>query len=136
MLRMRIVTTLLALALAGCSDASGQDEGLEVRLARASQGLCDAQVHAFERNLPRAAAVFDAEVHGFLHELAADVEETDRPAAGVLLEAKQRVERALEDPARADAQSVVTLMSDLQRALGDAAEAAGLPTPLCEEGES
>jgi hypothetical protein len=136
MLLMRITATLLALLLAACSDASGEADGLDARLARASQGLCDAQVHAFERNVPRAAVVFDTEVHGFLHELAAVLQDTDRPAAGDLLEAKQRVERALEDPAGADPQDVVVMITELQRALRDGAEAAGLPTPLCREGAS
>jgi hypothetical protein len=133
MLRMRIAATLLALTLAACSDQAG---GSEAGLQRASQGLCDAQVLASDSNVPRAATVFDRETHGFLHELAADLQETDRAAAAALLEAKQRVERILEDPARADPQDVVVLITELQRALRDGAEAAGLPTPLCEEGAS
>jgi hypothetical protein len=136
MLRMRITATMLALLLAACSDASGEADGLDARLARASQGLCDAQVHAFERNVPRAAVEFNTEVHGFLHELAAVLGEVDRAAAAGLLEAKQRVERALEDPAGADPQDVVVLITELQRALREGAEAAGLPTPLCREGAS
>ncbi|MGH2696672.1 MAG: hypothetical protein ACRDIW_06745 [Actinomycetota bacterium] len=136
MLRMRITATLLALLLAACSDASGEADGLDARLARASQGLCDAQVLAFESNVPRAASVFDRETHGFLHELAADLEEVDRAAAAGLLEAKQRLEAILADPVRADPQEVVVLITELQRALRDGAEAAGLPTPLCEEGAS
>jgi hypothetical protein len=136
MLRMRITATLVALALAACSDASGEADGLEARLQRASQGLCDAQFLAFESNVPRAAAVFQGETHAFLHELAADLQETNRAAAAALLEAKQRVERALEDPARAEPQEVVVLITELQRALRDGAEAAGLPTPLCREGAS
>jgi hypothetical protein len=136
MLRMRITATMLALLLAACSDASGEADGLDARLARASQGLCDAQVHVFERNVPRAAVEFNTEVHGFLHELAAVLGEVDRAAAAGLLEAKQRVERALEDPAGADPQDVVMLINELQRALREGAEAAGLPTPLCREGAS
>lgn len=135
MLRMRITTTLLVLALAGsaCSDdAAGGEAGLQ----RASQGLCDAQVHAFEANVRRAAAVFNAESHAYLHELAADLEDTDRAAAANLLEAKQRVERALEDATRSDPQEVILLIAALQRALGQAAEAAGLPAPLCRNGAS
>ena len=134
MLRMRIATLLLSLGLAACSDASGEADGLEARLPGASQGLCDAQVLAAESNVPDAAGVFDAEVHGFLHELAAVVRGTDRAAAAELLEAKQRVERIFEDPVRAEAQAVVILLSELQRALAGAAEAAGLPRPLCRAG--
>lgn len=137
MVRMRIATLCLSLVLAACTNASGEEqEGLEARLPGASQGLCDAQVLASEANVPGAAAVFDGEVHGFLHELAAVVQQSDRTAAADLLEAKQRVERAFEDPARAPPQQVVVLLSELQRALGQAAKAAGLPTPLCREGAS
>jgi hypothetical protein len=130
---MRIAATLLALTLAACSDQAG---GSEVGLQRASQGLCDAQVLAVESNVPRAATVFDREAHGFLHELAADLEEVDRAAAAGLLEAKQRLEAILADPVRADPQEVAVLITELQRALRDGAEAAGLPTPLCGEGAS
>jgi hypothetical protein len=130
---MRITATLLALTLAACSDQAG---GSEAGLQRASQGLCDAQVLAFESNVPRAASVFDREAHGFLHELAADLEEVDRAAAAGLLEAKQRLEAILADPVRADPQDVVVLITELQRALREGAEAAGLPTPLCREGAS
>lgn len=133
MLRMRIAATLLALTLAACSDQAG---GSEADLHRASQGLCDAQVLAVESNVPRAASVFDREAHAFLHELAADLEEVDRAAAAGLLEAKQRLEAILADPVRADPQDVVVLITELQRALRDGAEAAGLPTPLCGEGAS
>ena len=133
MLRMRITATLLALTLYACSDQAG---GSEAGLQRASQGLCDAQVLAFESNVPRAATVFDREAHGFLHDLAADLEEVDRAAAAGLLEAKQRLEAILADPVRADPQEVAVLITELQRALRDGAEAAGLPTPLCEEGAS
>jgi hypothetical protein len=133
MLRMRITATLLALTLAACSDQAG---GSEAGLQRASQGLCDAQVLAFESNVPRAAAVFDRETHGFLHELAGDLQEVDRAAAASLLEAKQRLEAILAEAVRADPQDVVVLITGLQRALREGAEAAGLPTPLCQEGAS
>lgn len=136
MLRMRIAALLVSLVLAACSNGSGEAEGLEARLPDASQGLCDTQGLASRSNVPGAAEVFDAEVHGFLHELAAVVQQTDRTAAADLLEAKQRVERIFEDPAGADPQQVVIFLSELQRAMGGAAEAAGLPTPLCREGAS
>ena len=133
MLRMRMTATALALTLVACSDASREDTGLEGRLAGASQGLCDAQAHASRSDVARAAAVFNAEVHAFLHELAADLQETDRAAAADLLEAKQRVEAALVAPARANAKEVVTLLVDLERALAAAAEAAGLGGTTCRE---
>jgi hypothetical protein len=130
---MRMTATALALTLVACADASHEDKGLEGRLARASQGLCDARAHASRSDVARAAGVFNAEVHAFLHELAADLQETDRAAAAGLLEAKQRVEAALVEPARANPEEVATLLADLERALAAAAEAAGLAGTTCRK---
>lgn len=133
MLHMRMTATVLALTLAACSEASREDDGLEGRLAVASQGLCDARAHASRSDVAGATAVFNADVHAFLHELAADLQETDRAAAAGLLEAKQRVEAALVEPARANPEEVATLLADLERALAAAAEAAGLGRTTCPE---
>jgi DNA anti-recombination protein RmuC len=122
---------LVSVLLAACSDGT---TGRQARLQRASQGLCDAQVQAFHSNVRRAADAFDRDTHAFLHELAADLQEIDRQLAARLLEAKQRVENAFLDPTRADPQQVAQLLAELQRALREGAEVAGLPTPLCREG--
>ncbi|MGH2764498.1 MAG: hypothetical protein ACRDKA_01080 [Actinomycetota bacterium] len=136
-MRRTIAFAVLILMGASCSgDQAGAGGGEEARLQLASQGLCDAQVLASEADVRRAADVFDRETHAYLHELAAELQEIDRAAAADLLEAKQRLESALADPAGADPQGVVVLITDLQRALGDAAEAAALPAPLCRDGAS
>lgn len=136
MLRMRMIATALALALVACSDASGQEGGREARLRMASQGLCDARAQASRSDVPRAAAVFNEEVHAFLHELAADLQEIDRAAAAALLEAKQRVEAVIVDPARSNPDEVAALLADLERALDAAARAAGLGGTVCREAGS
>jgi hypothetical protein len=125
---------VLALVAAACSAGDPQSgiETRERRLQEASQGLCDAQVAAFEGRFRDAKAVFDTETHGYLHELAAMLQDVDPEAAADLLEAKQRVEVSLNgggDPLAMQGQ-----LNQLQRALNDAAEAADLPRPLCREG--
>jgi hypothetical protein len=131
-----IVALFVALSLAACTEEEGaQAGGAEVnRLQAASQGLCDAQVEASRGRLRDAREIFDAETHAYLHELAARLQETDRAVAAELLEAKQRVEAAFRS-AR-DPTGLEELLVALQRALGDAAEAAGLPAPLCRGGAS
>jgi hypothetical protein len=132
---LRRTACIVALLLAGvaCSEggaAPGPDR--ERRLQAASQGLCDALFLASQGRVQDARSVFYAETHAYLHELAAELQESDRQAAAGLLEAKQRVEASLDsgtDPVAAH-----ELMTRLQRALGDAALAAGLPAPLCREG--
>jgi hypothetical protein len=130
-----IMTILLAAAVAvtACSDRPASASlSEEERLQAASQGLCDAQVLASEGRVRDAASAFQAQAHDYLHALAGRVQNIDPEAAGGLLEAKQRVEQALARGA--DPPGTQALLGDLQRALGEAATAAGLPTPLCREG--
>lgn len=123
-----------AVALAGCSDDGGEGTEPQSPLQRASEGLCKAQVQAGEGDLPGAAEVFQAETHDYLHELARILRARDPRAGALLLETKQRVEEALEDPDQADPSQVVQLLLGLQRAFIAGAEAAGLPRPLCRSG--
>jgi hypothetical protein len=122
-----------AVAVTACSDGPASASlSEEERLQAASQGLCDAQVLASEGRVRDAASVFQAETHDYLHALAGKLQSDDPAAAAGLLEAKQRVEQALARGA--DPPGTQVLLSELQRALGDAAAAAGLPEPLCREG--
>jgi hypothetical protein len=134
----RVATAVLLLSMAGaaCSGGEGSDAAVPSshprRLQAASQGLCDSQVAASEGRLQEAADVFDAETHDYLHDLARMLRDIDPRATAELLESKQRVETIFQnsrDPV--EAQDVLVA---LQRALRDAAEAAGLPAPLCREG--
>lgn len=131
-----VFVAIAAFAMAGCA---GGDQGAiaggssrQQRLDRASQGLCDALVAASEGRVEEAAEVFDRETHDFLHELAGALSEEHRAVAASLLRAKQRVEAAFEDPVRGDP-PVADLLGQLQGALGEAADAAGLGPPLCRE---
>jgi hypothetical protein len=132
LIRGSALLIVASLACAACTEerADPRPAG-ERRLRAASQGLCDALFLASQGRVRDVASVFYAETHGYLHELAAQLQETDPAVAASLLEAKQRVERALEGE---DPVGTQELLTRLQRALGDAAQAAGLPPPLCREG--
>jgi hypothetical protein len=126
---------LLTVALAGasCTDAPAPAAPEENRqLQTASQGLCDAQVLTSEGRIREAASVFQADTHDYLHELARRLQDVDPASAAELLEAKQRVERALAESR--DPPGTQDLLVRLQRALGDAAAEVDLPAPLCREG--
>lgn len=85
-------------------------------------GICEAMTRAKDGDLERAALVFD---HGPLHELAAELLETDRSVAARLLEAKQRVEATLlsrfgaSGDALAALEALATATRDAQRAAGE-----------------
>lgn len=132
--RKALVLLATVVALAGCSGDGGERMEPQSRLQRASEGLCKAQVRAAEGDVQRAAEVFQAETHDYLHELAAMLRQRDPAAAGALLENKQQVEAALRAPRGADPTEVVELLLGLQRTFINAAEAAGLPRPLCRAG--
>jgi predicted HicB family RNase H-like nuclease len=121
------------LLLPACSGERVVDDGAEAgRLQAASQGICDAQAFAAEGDVEGARTIFEEGVHDYLHQLAVRLRETDRAAAGRLLEVTQRMEDAFRT--RVDPASLTALLGDLQRALIEGAEAAGLPQPLCREG--
>jgi len=71
--------------------------GSSPRFSRAFEGLCQAREQA--RDAESARAVFFDESHQALHELAINLQDTDRAAAAELLEAKARVEATFDRPA-------------------------------------
>jgi hypothetical protein len=122
--------------MTGCLAGEGSDTTAPTdhpgRLQVASQGLCDSQVAASEGRLREAADIFDAKTHDYLHDLARMLREIDPRATAELLESKQRVESIFQNSR--DPVETQEVLVALQRALHDAAEAAGLPAPLCGEG--
>jgi hypothetical protein len=128
-----VLVLLLLVPACGEEPATGRGDPA-AQLQAASQGICDAQVLAAEGDVAGARTVFEEEVHDYLHQLGARLREADRAAAGRLLEVKQRLEDALR--MQVDPASLTALLGELQRALIDGAEAAGLPQPLCREGAS
>ena len=127
-----IAVILLASSVAACAPepASEATPSLDPELQRASAGLCDALRAASEGDVERAAALFEDEAHGYLHELADRVGARDRSAAAELLEAKQRAEAALARPWGPE--EVVQALEDVGEELADAAAAIGMPRPTCE----
>lgn len=78
----------LALLAAGCA---GSSAGQDTEPASLAQQTCELAVLAGED--PRAAGEeFDSRIHAPLHEVAGELVDTDRQAAGRLLEAKADVE--------------------------------------------
>jgi hypothetical protein len=133
---LQVLTAVLMLSMTGCLAGEGSDTIAPTdhprRLQVASQGLCDSQVAASEGRLREAADIFDAETHDYLHDLAHMLREIDPRATAELLESKQRVESIFQNSR--DPVETQEVLVALQRALHDAAEAAGLPAPLCGEG--
>ena len=128
--------SLLALAItlssAGCTGrgwraSSDPDQG---RLSTAGLALCEATSSARDGDVDTADRLFQDHVHAYLHELADRLATFDREAAADLLVAKQRVEAALTSSA--DAGELADLLGQLQVALAEAGDAAGLAAPRCE----
>ena len=114
---MRIFAGIVLLVLAACG--AGESRSAEqIAADDAAAGVCRS-LQAVEAGDARTAEkAFDDDAHGPLHDLADAVE--DRAAKADLLEAKSRVERGDRS---ADA------FLALERAVGDAAEAADLRRP-------
>jgi hypothetical protein len=105
------------------------DEPVPVaRLTDAIQNLCTARTEAPDR--PRAAeARFFDRSHEMLHVLARALEDVDRPLAGRLLEAKQKVEADFSGLASGD-----RIADDLGRLVdvaGAGLDRLAVPVPAC-----
>lgn len=120
-MRAGLVGLVLGLVAVGCG-GSGSGEAPRLLVA-----LCD----AVAASPAEAAGIFDRDAHGPLHELAARVAERDRRAAARLLQAKNAVERAADEPG-ADLQP---RLDELVAATRDALVAVGSPAPPCPTGE-
>lgn len=92
--------------------------------------LCDMVGQVAAGDLDRAEATFDDEIHEAVHELAGELETTDREASAALLVAKAKVEADLEQQPP-DASALDPDVRALQRAMAAALEAAGTPPPAC-----
>lgn len=135
-----MVLPVLVFAGAGCaSRADRPGSPVEARLRQAAQGLCDAEALARSGQLEAARAMFFDRSHGFLHELAAMATDRDPQTAAALLEAKQRLEAALERMSgEGDAEGVEIgdLIAEVRAALGAAAVAIHLSEPACRQEEA
>ena len=133
----------LPLMLAGVACERGGDgvgSPRQARLREAAQGLCSAEALARDGQVEAARSRFFDRSHAFLHELAEVVTRRDPTAAAALLEAKQRLESAL-DPTldtgpTPDGPQVAGLVADLRAALGSAAGVVELAVPECATEEA
>ncbi|GBC86449.1 hypothetical protein HRbin12_00438 [bacterium HR12] len=125
-------------ALVGCGGASAPatsptdhgSHGSGEPEVDAYLALCDMRDLIAAGDLERAEATFHDEVHEALHELAEELETTDREASAALLVAKAKVEADLErEPVEPAALGEDT--RTLQRAMAEALGAAGIDPPSC-----
>lgn len=128
MTRVRLAPALLlalSLAQAACS-AGTEDPATQDEFSMAAEGLCRTADVADDPTAARK--VFYDTVHQPLHQLADDTAAEDRAAAAALLEAKQRVEAALDasDP------SLAAAVDDLVDATSRALATLDRPEPDCE----
>ncbi len=131
----RVLTlTFLALVSCGAGEANtvepiNQAEALPLQIA--FQGLCDARTLAEAGDAQGAADTFLSRSHAELHTIADRLSASDRDAAARLLEAKQRVEVAIDNPATASPEIVAGQISALEAEVAVAAEHLGLNPPVC-----
>lgn len=115
-----------AMTLAGCTTGNADSEE-DAAAEKAPPVLADVcRAHAQPAHAPEH---FDS-AHRELHQLAADVADTDRTAAGQLLEAKRAVEAAREEPSGSPA-ALEQPLERLVEAVRAALRATGQPAPPC-----
>lgn len=117
MIRTLTPAVVLALTLAGCGSSSTSAPSVSALPPSSStyHAVCEAARAARAGNTAMARTVFLDRAHQGVHQLAASAAAHDRPAAGRMLEAKERVERDLETKAPAS-----TLTGDLDALAGTA----------------
>ncbi len=118
---------VLALSIVSCNGGSFPDDPY----SRAAAGLCDASAEVKEGNVDQARLAFYDASHRPLHDLATEVAGVDRGLAGRMLEAKESVESALDNPTTGLSES----FEDLLRAVDNALTATGhIPIPCVTGG--
>jgi hypothetical protein len=125
-----LVVALLATACDG-QEPAGASEAEVAEFRAAVDGLCQTASSLGQNKVSQALQIFGDRTHGYLHELAADLEERDRPLAARLLETKQAVEIALRDPSFYGRPEIARRFRDLHNILLRAAKVMGLPQVGC-----
>lgn len=123
---------LLPALLVGCAQsptrASRNAGEKPSEWAEAIAGLCEARTHASTGRVEAARETFFGRSHSPLHDIARELQESDRAGAAKLLEAKQRVEQTLQTQ---DAQRLAGDFDALARAAAEASGKLGSATPGC-----
>jgi hypothetical protein len=110
----------------------GDEEGAVDQRSRAQvavEGLCEAEQLASGGQPAEARETFQDRSHAFLHELAADLQESNRPLATQLLEAKQEVEAGLQSGG--EPQLLASRISSLRAVVESSLVLLGRPTVGC-----
>jgi hypothetical protein len=126
----------VAIGVAGMTVFAGDDHDAEAAGAGGNEayvgavtGLCEAQRLAPDRPSDAGRVFFD-QAHVPLHDLAAEVGDTDRDAAAGLLEAKESVESVLEED-DVDGTGLSEDLADLLDATVAALRAVDIEAPTC-----
>jgi hypothetical protein len=135
MTRLLLPLVLLG-ALAGCGSSSAgpnpKEGTADTPFTATYRAVCEAAQAAGGGDVAKARTVFLDRAHQGVHQLAATATQHDRPAAGRMLEKKERVEHDLTVHAAAD-----ELAADLDALAGaarTAIAATGAPRPQpCQE---
>lgn len=104
---------VLAVSIVGCYGGSIPDDPYSL----AASGLCDASAEVKEGKVGQARLTFYDVSHRPLHDLATEVADVDRGLAGRLLEAKESVESALDNPTTGLVESFEDLLGAADNAL-------------------
>jgi hypothetical protein len=128
--------TLMAVAMLLAGACAGPSRGPATpappaELTAALAGLCRAEDLARAGDLSEARTTFEDRAHGYLHELAAGAQGRARAPVGRLLEAKNRVELALQTERGGTPAEVAADLTKLETATRDVAAALGTPAPRC-----
>lgn len=110
-------------------DATASSGNSNETYVAAVTGLCAAH-HAASTDADEARRIFQDDAHVPLHDVAAEVQETDRAAAAALLEAKETVESDVEDES-VDGAALESDLEDLLDATVLALRAIDVEAPTC-----
>jgi hypothetical protein len=130
--RRLIVAIGLIVVASGCSgtDREADSTGQGSRGPQAAiTGLCEAQSLASGGGVGEARQVFQDESHAYLHQLATELQESDRSLAAELLEAKQQVERAFQ--AEGDPELLTDLITKLRQVVEAGLASIGMANVGC-----
>jgi hypothetical protein len=123
---------LVAVLMLSTACGGGDEVGAESQRSRAQiavEGLCEAEQLATGGQPAEAGRIFQDRSHAFLHELAADLQESNRLLATQLLQAKQEVEAGLQSGV--ESQLLAPRISSLRAVVESSLAILGRPTVGC-----
>lgn len=132
-MRRSLIVAIGLMVLASACTETDREADSTTRGSRGPQaavtGLCEAQSLASGGGVEEARQVFEDQSHAYLHQLAAELQESDRSLAAELLEAKQQVERAFQ--AEGDPELLTDLIVQLREVVEAALASMGMANVGC-----